>query len=174
MPLLTLNGVSLAYGLHPLLDQVDLSIDAGERVCLVGRNGSGKSTLLKVIAGVAQTDDGEVWRRDTLRISHLEQEVPSDSEDTVYDVVASGLGELGALLAEYHGLATRLAAGQDDAGLQRLAVLQQRIEALDGWSVDNRIATRCRLIVSLPNARAACAAGPCWRGRWSAIPICCC
>lgn len=160
MPLLTLNGVSLAYGLHPLLDQVDLSIDTGERVCLVGRNGSGKSTLLKVIAGVVQPDDGEIWRRDTLRISHLEQEVPADSEDTVYDVVASGLGELGSLLKEYHALANRLAAAQDDAGLQRLAVLQQRIEALDGWTVDNRIATALTRL-SLPADRliAECSGG---------------
>ncbi|MDX9740637.1 MAG: ATP-binding cassette domain-containing protein [Gammaproteobacteria bacterium] len=160
MSLLSLNGVSLAYGLHPLLDQVDLSIDAGERVCLVGRNGSGKSTLLRVITGVAQPDDGVVWRRDTLRISHLEQEVPSDSADTVYDVVASGLGELGGLLAEYHSLAARLAASEDDDALQRLSTLQQRIEALDGWTVDNRIATALTRL-SLPADRliAECSGG---------------
>jgi ATP-binding cassette subfamily F protein uup len=159
MPLLNLNGVSLAYGLHPLLDQVDLSIEPGERVCLVGRNGSGKSTQLRVIAGVTQPDDGTVWRHDTLRISHLEQEVPSDSEDTVYDVVASGLGELGELLAEYHALAARLAASQSD-DLQRLSTLQQRIEALDGWTVDNRIATALTRL-SLPADRllAECSGG---------------
>ena len=160
MPLLSLNGVSLAYGLHPLLDRVDLGIEPGERVCLVGRNGSGKSTLFRVIGGLAVPDEGEVWRRDTLRISHLEQEVPTGSTDTVYDAVAGGLGELGHLLGEYHATAARLAAGHEGPALQRLSELQQRIETLDGWTVDNRIVTALTRL-SLPADRplAECSGG---------------
>ena len=102
MPLLTLNQVSLAYGHVPLLSQVDFQIDPGERVSLIGRNGTGKSTLFKVITGVALPDDGIVWRGDTLRISHLEQDVPTNIPQTVFDVVAAGLGEIGHVLAAYH------------------------------------------------------------------------
>ncbi|MCK5091621.1 MAG: ABC-F family ATP-binding cassette domain-containing protein, partial [Gammaproteobacteria bacterium] len=93
MALLTLTNISLAYGHHPLLVNVDFQINAGERVCLVGRNGTGKSTLFKVIYGDAEPDDGEVWRRDPLRISHLLQEVPADNKHTIYETVALGLGE---------------------------------------------------------------------------------
>jgi ATP-binding cassette subfamily F protein uup len=133
-----LKQVSLSYGMHPLLDRVDFEVEAGERVCLIGRNGAGKSTLLRVLGGGAQPDDGEVRRAETLRISHLEQEVPEDVPDTIYQAVARGLGEVGRLLSDYHDAAQRADAG--DKALGTLAALQQRIEALDGWNVDNRIA----------------------------------
>src|SRR5262249_32938004 len=105
MTLLRLDSVALAYGHIPLLAHADFQIEAGERVCLVGRNGTGKSTLLRVITSAAIPDEGEVWRRDGLRIGHLDQEVPPDSDETVFQVVAGGLGELGLLLTEYHAAA---------------------------------------------------------------------
>src|SRR5262244_3978292 len=113
MPLLRLNGVSLAYGHLPLLARVDFQIEPGERVCLVGRNGAGKSTLLRVLTGAVLPDEGDIWRHNALRIAHLEQEVPPDSEETIYEVVAAGLGDLGELLTEYHQ-ATQ-AAGVENA-----------------------------------------------------------
>jgi ATP-binding cassette subfamily F protein uup len=74
MPVFTLRNAELAYGLHPLLDRADLSVDAGERVGLIGRNGTGKSSLLQAIAGGIALDDGEVARQDGLRIALVEQE----------------------------------------------------------------------------------------------------
>ena len=140
MILLRFDNVSLAYGHLPLLAHVDFQIEPGERVCLVGRNGTGKSTLLRVITGAAQTDEGEIWRQDTLRVGHLEQEVPPDADQTVFQVVAAGSGELGALLAEYHE-ATRLAGEAERSTLQRLAGLHARIETLDGWNINQKVET---------------------------------
>jgi ATP-binding cassette subfamily F protein uup len=74
MPLLTLRNAELAYGLHPLLDRAAFTIDAGERLGLIGRNGTGKSSLLRVIAGLAALDDGEIAKQDGLRIVLVEQE----------------------------------------------------------------------------------------------------
>jgi ATP-binding cassette subfamily F protein uup len=74
MSLITLLDSHLAYGDRPLLDGAQLSVRAGERVGLIGRNGTGKSTLLRVIAGLAQLDDGELQRRDSMRITFVEQE----------------------------------------------------------------------------------------------------
>ncbi len=138
MTLLRFDNVSLAYGHVPLLAHVDFQIEAGERVCLVGRNGAGKSTLLRVVSGAAVPDEGEVWRADALRVGYLEQEVPPDAEQTIFQVVAAGAGELGALLAEYHEAAHRAVAAD---GLDRLAGLQARIEALDGWSLGRKVET---------------------------------
>jgi len=138
MPLLRLDSVSLAYGHLPLLAHVDFQIDSGERVCLVGRNGAGKTTLFRVITGAAAPDDGEIWRAETLRIAHLEQEVPADTDQTIFHVVAGGLGEIGALLTEYHQVAH---AAADQASLQRLAELQSRIEARDGWNINQKVET---------------------------------
>ena len=140
MPLLRLDNVSLAYGHLPLLAHVDFQIEPGERVCLVGRNGTGKSTLFRVIAGVAPPDDGEIWRQDTLRIGHLEQELPPDAEQRVFEVVAGGLGELGALLTDYHRV-THQAGAAERSSLARLADLQARIEALDGWNISQKVET---------------------------------
>ncbi len=155
MALLTLKDVCLAYGHAPLLEGVALQIDAGERICLVGRNGAGKSTLLRVISGLVEPDEGEVWRRDTLRVSHLEQEVPADAPGTVYQVVAAGLGHLGELLHAYHDAAQQ-AAHAGDAALARLAELQQRIDVAGGFGIEQRVETvlsRLSLPADAPMAR---------------------
>jgi len=138
-PILTLKDVSLSFGDQPLLDHVNLQLERGERVCLVGRNGSGKSTLMHLINADLQADDGEVWRQDTLRIAHLHQEVPGASNQTVFDVVASGLQQVGELLSAYHKLLHQL----DDSPehIQRLTDLQHQLEAADGWRLEQRVAT---------------------------------
>ncbi len=134
MPILTLEDVSLAYGHVPLLAGVDFRIEKGERVCLVGRNGTGKSTLFRVICGAAEPEAGKVWRPETLRISHLQQDVPEDEQRTVYEVIAAGLGDTGQLLTDYH-----LAAQRGD--LRALHDLQQKIETSHGWNLEQRIET---------------------------------
>ncbi|HKY06687.1 MAG TPA: ATP-binding cassette domain-containing protein [Candidatus Binatia bacterium] len=140
MPLLRLDNVSLAYGHLPLLAHVDFQIDGGERLCLVGRNGAGKTTLFRVITGTALPDEGEIWRAETLRIAHLEQEVPPDTDQTIFQVVAGGLGEVGALLTQYHQV-THGPNATAQASLQRLAQLQTSIESRDGWNVNQKVET---------------------------------
>src|SRR5688572_1247506 len=98
MPLLTLQRVDYGVGGPLLLEHVDLAIDAGERICVVGRNGTGKSTLLRLIAGEIRPDDGEVRLQGGVRVARLAQEVPRQTTGSVFDVVATGLGRLGALL----------------------------------------------------------------------------
>ena len=137
MPLLSLDRVSISFGLQALLEQASFQIDAGERVCLIGRNGAGKSTLLKIVDGKVLPDSGEVWRLPGLRIATLAQELPDDGDATVFDVVAEGLSEVGHLLAEFHHVSHAVA---DDASLlARMEDLQHQIEACDGWSLGQRV-----------------------------------
>ncbi len=93
MALLSLRNVSLAFGGPRLLDQVELQIEPGERVCLLGRNGEGKSTLLRLIRGEIEPDDGQVIRQQGLRITRLPQDVPREQTGTVADRVAEGLDD---------------------------------------------------------------------------------
>jgi ABC transport system ATP-binding/permease protein len=159
MPLLRLDNVSLAYGHVPLLSHVDFQVEPSERVCLLGRNGAGKTTLLRVITGEALPDAGDVWRQDALRIAHLEQEVPPDTEQTIYEVVAAGLGELGALLTEYY-LVTHEAAAAESTSLQRMAELQARIDALAGWNIRQKVETvLTRLGLPADQRLASCSGG---------------
>jgi len=159
MLLLRIDNVSHAYGHVPLLTHVDFQVERGERVCLLGRNGAGKTTLLRVITGVALPDEGDIWRHDTLRIAHLEQEVPPDTEETIYEVVAAGLGELGALLTEYHQLTHEVGAGERTS-LQRMAKLQTRIDALGGWNIGQKVETvLTRLGLPADQRLASCSGG---------------
>jgi ATP-binding cassette subfamily F protein uup len=138
MPLLRLENISLAYGHLPLLAHTQLQIDAGERVCLVGRNGTGKTTLFRIITGSAVADEGDIWRMETLRMAHLEQDVPADTDQTIFEAVASGLGELGGLLTQYHNLTQGDALARRES-LRELAQLQTRIETLDGWNIHRKV-----------------------------------
>ncbi|MCL4104241.1 UNVERIFIED_CONTAM: hypothetical protein GTU68_035103 [Idotea baltica] len=93
MPLLRLDTASLHYGTQVLLDNIDFSIGKGTRLGLLGRNGVGKTTLLKVLAGEIIPESGEHWMRPGTRLAWLRQTLPDADEQTVYDVVASGLAE---------------------------------------------------------------------------------
>ena len=135
MVLVRLQQVELAFGDHVLLDKVDLDVQSGERLCVVGRNGEGKSTLLKIINREITPDDGAVQYRDTLRVAALQQELPKSVDESVYDVVADGIGDLGAVLARYHEETARGA----DADLKKLETLQAEIEAADGWRIQQRV-----------------------------------
>jgi len=139
MNVLGLEKISLAYGHHPLLDHVDLQIDTGERVCLIGRNGAGKSTLLKVIAGKQQPDDGEIRLQAGMRVAYLEQDVPLDDDLTVFEVVAKGLGDLGEVIKEYHDLAHKVATNHDEKLMNRMAELQHRLDEEDGWALTQKV-----------------------------------
>ncbi|MGK0392953.1 MULTISPECIES: ATP-binding cassette domain-containing protein [unclassified Alcanivorax] len=140
MPLLTLRDIQLSYGQQPLLDHVNLSIDTGERLCLIGRNGAGKSTLMKVIAEEIQADDGQIEKTQGLSVARLEQEVPDDQEHSVHFMVAEGLGEQGALLSEHAELVHHLGDG-DDKVLARFEELSSEIEARGAWQLSQRVDT---------------------------------
>ena len=90
MALLQLESIHVAFGDDALLDGADLAIEAGERLCLLGRNGSGKTTLLRVIQGAVEPDEGRVIAKPGTRIALLDQRVPTDMQGRVEDIVTRG------------------------------------------------------------------------------------
>ncbi len=90
-PIYTLKSVSLAFGTKQLFRDVDLYINRGDKISLVGRNGSGKSTLLKVIAGELEPDSGEIFIQPATKISYMPQDPDLSGFATLRDVVLSGL-----------------------------------------------------------------------------------
>ena len=139
MPLLSLQKVGLAFGHLPLFEEADLQIESGERIALIGRNGAGKSSLLRVLSGEQPPDAGTIWREPGLRVSRLEQDVPAVGDRTVFAEVASGLGELGALVSEYHQAAVRVSETHDAADMERLGALQHHLEERDGWRLEQKV-----------------------------------
>ncbi len=134
MPLLSLNQVDFSVGGPLLLQSVNLSLEQGERIALIGRNGAGKSTLLRLIEGIILPDDGQIVRQDGLRIARLEQEVPNDLHGDIFDVVATGLGELGEDLALYHHL-----SHSEPFDADAFAEVQGRIEASGAWNLEQKV-----------------------------------
>ncbi|HET7063444.1 MAG TPA: ATP-binding cassette domain-containing protein [Rudaea sp.] len=132
MPLIQLQALDYSVGGPLLLENVDLTIEPNERVCVVGRNGEGKSTLLRLLGGEIVPDDGEVRVQGGVRVARLAQEVPQDTAGDVFDVVAAGLGDLGALLAQYHHLIHH-------GDMEGLGAVQTKIEAQHGWDLDRRV-----------------------------------
>jgi ATP-binding cassette subfamily F protein uup len=92
-PLLNLQNIHLSFGVTPLLVGAEMSVSAGERLCLVGRNGSGKSTLMKVAAGLVEPDDGTIFVQPGATVRYLHQDPDLSAFDTVMDYVRSGLTE---------------------------------------------------------------------------------
>ncbi|KTG23724.1 ABC transporter ATP-binding protein [Idiomarina sp. WRN-38] len=140
MSLLRVQDAHLAFGADAILDGVDFTVEAGERICLVGRNGAGKSTLLKAIDGEVTLDSGSVqWIGDT-KVSRLPQDPPAQSTQKIYDYVAEGLAETGKLLSEYHELSEQLAdATHSEKVLQDLERVQTALDACNGWQMATRI-----------------------------------
>ncbi|MCH1926747.1 ABC transporter ATP-binding protein [Shewanella sp. C32] len=156
MSLVRINNGSLAYGYIPLLSHADFTIEAGERVCIVGRNGAGKSSLLKILAGDVLLDDGEFNIASDVKVSRLQQDPPKAETGTVYSYIAAGLAEVGDLLEQYHELSSTIAqysAEQQTQKLAQMASLQERIDVLNGWQFDSRIEQNCKLLGLDPDTK---------------------
>jgi len=141
MAVISLSSAQLAFGHVALLDHADFSLETTERVGLIGRNGTGKSSLLKTIAGRFKLDDGLLVMQQGLKIAYVEQEPTFDPAMSVFDAVAAGMGEQAAMLAEYEALTGQFGQGNDDAIMERMHDLQVKLDATDGWSMENKVAT---------------------------------
>ncbi|MCL4409664.1 MAG: ATP-binding cassette domain-containing protein, partial [Gammaproteobacteria bacterium] len=137
---LRLANAQLAFGTAPVLDQAELVVEQGERVCITGRNGAGKSSLLKVLQGDLQLDGGELHYVGNTRVAMLPQDPPPRTEGSVFHYVIGAFAETGALLEQYQELSQRLANHPDDAAaLSKLTQIQSRIEAAQGWQLQTQV-----------------------------------
>ncbi len=143
MPLISLDKVCLAFGHHVLLDQLDLQVEPGERIALIGRNGGGKSSLLRIMADEIKPDDGKVWRAPALKLAYVSQEPELDGACTIFQEVSNGLGTIRQVLLDYHEVSHSLSSGEGDmeGHLARLQDLQSELDAQNGWRIQGRVET---------------------------------
>jgi ATP-binding cassette subfamily F protein uup len=141
MALVSFQNVSLSFGGQPVLDQINLQIEAGERVCLIGRNGTGKTSLMRLLSREITPDKGRIVCQHGIRTARLGQEIPVELPGTVYEVVAGGLGSLMGLLANHHQLTARLTTEHTPALLDELASIENELAMNDGWNYQQKIET---------------------------------
>jgi len=142
MALLGLQDVNVGYGGPPLIEHVNLQIERGERICLLGRNGAGKSTLMKLICGDLEPENGVISRMPSLSVAYLTQVVPTNLKGTVFDTVSEGLGKRGKLLAEYHLLSHRIESDPHNKTLlQRLDKIQHALDMEGAWELNHHVET---------------------------------
>ena len=134
MPLITLDNISLRFAEKVILDEINATIHKGDKIGLIGRNGEGKSTFLKLLAGLISADDGDLKIQNRVTISYLEQQPPEDNSDTLFNIVAHGLGDTGKILANYH---EALKEGNESKSSR----LQEQIESEDLWHYLHKIDT---------------------------------
>jgi len=136
MALIVLTDAKLAFGHVDLLANTAFSLEAGERVGLIGRNGTGKSSLLKILAGLEKLDDGTLQYQQGLRMAYVAQEPIFEAHETVFTVVSEGVASAKALREEYE----ELSVGEwDDVAHHRLDELQSKLEAISGWNWEQRV-----------------------------------
>jgi ATP-binding cassette subfamily F protein uup len=131
MAVLSLSNAHLAFGHVALLDNAAFSLEAGERLGLIGRNGAGKSSMLKIIAGLEKLDDGLLQMTQGVRICYVPQEPVFEPGHSVYEAVSEGVAEARAARQAY----------EEHADGVDLDALQTRIEALDAWNWEQRVET---------------------------------
>ncbi len=139
MSLISIHGAYLSFSDAPLLDNTELHIEEGERVCLVGRNGAGKSTLMKIINGEQPLDDGRIIYEQDLVVSRLQQDPPRNITGSVYDFVAEGVAEQAEHLKAYHAISHLVMDDPSEKNLNEMGRLQTILDHQNLWQLDSRI-----------------------------------
>lgn len=139
MAIITLTDAQLAFGHYPMLDHATFSMEAGEKIGLIGRNGTGKSSLLQVLAGQAQLDDGMLTMQQGLTIAYVEQDPLYPKDKTVFDVVSAALTSIHELMKEHQVLSEKLATDSSPETLERFMALQTQLDAVDAWNLNHKV-----------------------------------
>jgi len=139
MSLIRLRNIHVGFGGPAILESISVSIDAGERLCLLGRNGTGKSTLLKVISGEVKVDSGDLEFKQNLKIAVLDQEPRGDLQGSIFDIVAIGLGKNAKLLQDYHHALHNFTENHNDQTTAELERAQNQVDIHNAWQLNQQV-----------------------------------
>ena len=139
MSLIRLRNIHVGFGGPAILESISVAIEAGERLCLLGRNGTGKSTLLKVISGEVKADSGDLELKQSLKIAVLDQEPRGDLQGSIFDVVAMGLGENAKLLQDYHHALHNFTENHNDQTTAELERAQNQVDIHNAWQLNQQV-----------------------------------
>ena len=132
MNLLNIENISKSYSEKRLISNINLGINEGDKIGLIGINGTGKSTLLKIMAGVEAPDEGKITKGNSVKVEYLSQNPHFDPEATVIEQVFKGESQVMKLIREYER------ASQDPGNQgERLLSLTQQMDAMNAWNIES-------------------------------------
>ncbi len=132
MNLLIAENISKSYSDKKLLNHINLSLNDGDKLGLIGINGTGKSTLLKIIAGAEKADEGQIIKGNTMQIAHLLQNPDLDDRDTVLEQVFKGNSPLIKLIGEY-----TTALNDPNTPSEQVVQLTRKMDAMNAWNLES-------------------------------------
>jgi len=139
MSLIRLRNIHVSFGGPAILESISVSIEAGERLCLLGRNGTGKSTLLKVISGEVKAESGDLEYKQSVKIAVLDQEPRGDLQGSIFDIVAMGLGKNAKLLQDYHHALHNFTENHNDQTTAELERAQNQVDIHNAWQLNQQV-----------------------------------
>jgi len=139
MSLIRLRNILVSFGGPAILENISLSIETGERLCLLGRNGTGKSTLLKVLSREVKADSGDLEYKQSLKIAVLDQEPRGNLTGSIFDVVAMGLGENAKYLQDYHHALHNFSENNNDQTIAELERAQDQVDIHNAWQLNQQV-----------------------------------
>jgi len=137
--LIRITNAELAFGEGKILDNTELRIKTGERVCLVGRNGAGKSSLLKILIREQKLDDGKLTISNDVQVAMLAQDPPKSCDQSIFAYVSEGLKENGILIQQYHEIINVVTLDPSDKNLEKMAKIQTELEQNNAWEDEQRV-----------------------------------
>jgi len=131
MNLISLENISKSYSEKQLLNKINLGINSGDKIGIIGINGTGKTTFLKIIAGIEQPDEGKMMKGGALSIEYLSQSPDFNPEDTVLEQVLKGNSPVMRLLREYK------LASSGNVSSEKIISLTQQMDAMNAWNIES-------------------------------------
>ena len=139
MALISIQELTHSYGDPLLLDKINYQLEKNERVALIGRNGEGKTTLLNLMANTLKPDSGKVVYEKGVKVGYLPQQIASELDGRVFDIVLAGLGTRAEIFNEYQEISRKLETNYSEELLKKLNDLQLNLEQTDSWKIYNEV-----------------------------------
>ena len=129
-----MQNVTLSFTGTKILENLNVQIEKGQRICLLGRNGVGKTTLMRTLAGELKPDSGSVQVGQGVKVAYFSQTIPQNLNKTAYAIISEGLGEKGKLALRYHNAEKALEKEYSQTIADELEASRNALDKSDAWS----------------------------------------
>jgi len=136
---LSCTGVSKTFGIKPILEDVGFTVNAKDKIGLIGVNGAGKTTLMKILMGIESKDTGDLFIARDMTVGYLEQNTNLDISHSAYDYCEEVFADIYAIEQQLRALENRMKDDHSKAILDTYSHLQEKFDQLDGYSISSRI-----------------------------------